>query len=255
MSDKKNQINKLLKELFALSKRIEFFDAKLKDGSILRTEDSAIQKGSKVTLVSKDGVSSDVPDGDHTSEDGSTITVKSGVVDAIAPATPEKANEKMENPTAGKIEGTNPVPTNMDAPAAPAADADADYDWGMVLDTIKNLTDRIAAIEEKVSSTSMAVEKMSAEPAATPFINSPYGEFKEGTVGYELAKFRAAKKAKEEAAKANALKFAQERNSKESNVKAQAFNRAAQAPTPAPSNNKDFNIDFGMAMGTFSVGN
>lgn len=216
MSKNKDKISTLLKELFALSKKMSFFDAKLKDGSILRTEDDALAKGSAVVLIGADGTQSDAPDGDHTTEDGSVVTIKSGVVDGIAAATPEKANEKMDEA---------PMPDSpVTDDSAEMADDGSEMDLATIADTIKNLIDRISALEDMCSNTTMTVEKMSAAPAAKQFNASPYGE---GTIGSELEKYRAEKKAKETSSKEAMLKFAASRvkpGAQEPKMNTQNFN-------------------------------
>jgi hypothetical protein len=244
MSSKKDKITEKLKELFALTKKVTFFDCPLKDGSILRTEDEALAKGSEVKIISKDGVESDAPDGDVTSQDGNTISIKSGVVDAIAPATPEKANEKMDTP-----------PTPVEGAPAPQSEASAEdeapIDMDMLQGIIQNLVDRIAALEAKISDTSMTVEKMSALPAAKQFNFDPMGDslYKEGSVGYEIEKFKAEKKAKRTAQTAsNQDAFSVERKEK---PKSQQFSKN-DAPV-ANSNKSEMNLDSLFGSG-FSVG-
>lgn len=196
----KEKFTKLLIEAFALSKKISFTDIKLKDGSILRTADEALKEGSKVTLVSAEGVETKVADGDVTAEDGSTITIKSEVVEKLNPA-PSPEAQKAETPEAtttapdaGKKEEKLEAPVTT--PAAEENQNAEDMDNQMLIDTIKNLIARVAALEESYSSTSLAVEKMSAKEQSKTVVPDTYGDFKVGTVGYELAKFDAERKAK-----------------------------------------------------------
>lgn len=209
----KSKVNSLLMELFSLSKKFAFTDVNLKDGSLLRTADEVLKEGSKVTLVGADGTETKVTDGDLTAEDGSTITVKSEVVEKLTPgASPEAA--KAETPAA-PIDETKKVEASTPEATAPATeDNSAEEVGGMdmttLIDTIKNLIERISALEQSYSSTKMEVQKMSAEPAAKPFTNSPY---KEGTVGFEIEKFNAERKKKKE-------------------NQAQAFNKVVSKPAP-----------------------
>ena len=203
----KEKIAEKLKELFALTKKFSFLDINLQDGKgILRTTDATLVKGSPVTLVSPDGTEGVYPDGDTTAADGSVISVKSGVVDAITPPSAAKANEKMEESAtrpAAKNTTTATPNEKMDAAPAPVDGAPAEQssyddvegglDMDMLTGIITNLTDRIAALEGKLSDTSMTVEKMSAAPAAKPFNYDPFGE---NTIGSELDKYKAAQKSK-----------------------------------------------------------
>lgn len=205
----KTKINELLRELFALSKKLSFADLKLKDGSILRTTADTFDKGAQVTIVSADGAESAAPEGDVTAEDGTVLTIKSGVIENVGTA-PAPAEEKMEAP----------------APEAPVEDDSAEnLDPSMLMDTIKNLIDRVAALEESYASTSMTVEKMSAQPASKPFSFDPHGDFKfkEGTIGFELEKFKAEKKAKSKANELALAKFNEVLKEKKSNKTTQSF--------------------------------
>lgn len=205
-------IKQILKELFLASKREIFTDASLQDGSIIRTDDDMLKVGSKVTLVSQDGTATPVADGSYTLEDGSILVVKSGVIDSITPAAagtdaPAPADTTGANPTSDEPASMDAVPTPVDgitpeqdaeqpAPSAPAADSD---DVSQLIEIIKNLTDRVSALEEKVAGTKMAVEKMSAAPAAKPF-----NEAAKPLSAIEfLAKFNAEKRAKTDKNKTN----------------------------------------------------
>lgn len=226
--DNKNIIKEKLKELFALSKKLSFFDAKLKDGSILRTADEALNKGSKVVLISADGVESEVADGDHTSEDGSVINVKSGVIEAITAPSAE-APAEMAAPAPAPVEGEK------------AEQSSYDGDMTSLMEIIKNLTDRIAALESSTSDTKMTVEKMSAEPAAKPFNFEPMAE---GTIGAALAKYKADHKEKEELRKKQMMEFSSKRKPE---AKAQEFKSNSKPNSTEP---KPFNFNFG---GGFSI--
>ncbi|HWY35506.1 MAG TPA: hypothetical protein VNX68_12745 [Nitrosopumilaceae archaeon] len=244
--NKKDKITEKLKELFALTKKLSFYDCTLADGSILRTEDDAIGKGSKVTLISKDGVSSEVADGDVTSSDGSVITVKSGVVDSIAPASPEKANEKMEevdpNPASKGLKSKMAVPHIDDVSEIKEAE-DAPMDMDMLEGVIKNLVDRIAALESKISDTSMTVEKMSAAPAAKPFNFDPHGK---NTIGESLDAYKAEHKAKIAAREKQMMDFHAE---KRVSVKPEAQTFSSNS---TEIKKKPFDFNFG---GSFSIDN
>ncbi len=203
----KEKLKGLLKELFALAKTQKFADITLKDGSILRTADDTLAKGSQVTLVSADGVESAAADGDVTANDGSVITIKSGVVDNLGAA---PAPATMAAPTAMASPAT---PT--DSTAVPATDDSSDtgsemdgMDMANLVELIKNLVERVASLEGSMSSTSMTVEKMSAAPAAKPFNFDP---FKDGTIGSEVMKYKAEHKAKLEQREKQILEFSQKK--------------------------------------------
>ncbi len=205
---KEKNIKDLLKELFLLTKKEVFTDASLADGSTIRTDDSEFKVGSKVSLVGADGTVTPVVDGDYTLTDGSKLTCKSGVIESIIPASPDASAPMADDATGvmdavpAPVDGMVPVQdADQPAPSAPAADGD---DIASLVEIIKNLTDRISAIEEKVSSTKMAVEKMSAAPAAKPINSSVTGK---GTVGDYLTEFKKEYAAKQKRNLDNVLKM------------------------------------------------
>ena len=174
----KNEIMAKLKELFELTKKVKFADTKLQDGSIIRTEGDIVM-GTKVSLISEDGSITDVPDGDHTLEDGSIITVKSGVIDAIKPAaapaldTPVDAAVNVKAPET-EIKTDLPTQTAPAAPAAnPATEPDADepaegFDWNMIAEILTDLANRVGALESAAGVAKMEMEAFKKAPAATP---------------------------------------------------------------------------------------
>lgn len=207
MKNKENKLKDLLKELFALAKTEKFADITLKDGSILRTSDDTLVKGSQVKLVSVDGVESEAPEGDVTSNDGSVITIKSGVVDSIT-----SAPLPTEDPSAMSVPVVAPK-----TETAPSAEIEIEtetekemnsMDMENLLTLMKNLVERVAALESSISSTAMTVEKMAAAPAAKPFNFDPYGE---NTIGSELEKYKAEHKAKASAREKALLEFSSKR--------------------------------------------
>lgn len=258
MSKSKYEIaNELLRQLFAISKKFSFFDAKIKDGTLLRTPDEALKQGSAVKLVGKDGVEIEVADGDYTTEDGSIVTVKSGVVDSInmpkAEAAAEMAtttNNVAEVKQADEKVACAEPTTEPDAVDAGPAES-TELDPKMLLETIKNLVDRVAALEANISDTSMAVEKMSAAPASEPFNFDPMSDFKVGTIGYEVEMFKRAKREKEAKTKKDLLEF----NSKRVKPDAQVFSAPKQNKNTELSKEDFSKLDlFGGAMLGSNIG-
>ncbi len=181
---KNKSITELLRELLfqVTTKKEKFLDATLQDGSTIRTTDDTIKTGSQVSLIGADGTATPVADGEYYLQDGSCLTVKSGVVEAIAPApAPDApattADATQANPTVDAPAMAAQVDAPVDGVVAPqAADttAPAGGDLATLVQIVKNLADRMQAIEDKVNNTKMAVEKMAAAPAADP-INANKG--------------------------------------------------------------------------------
>lgn len=251
----KNKIESLLKELFAYSKKtLSFTDIKLKDGTCLRTASDSLTQGDTLTLVGKDGTETPAPDGDHTTTDGTVISIKSGVAETITPGTAPATADKMDTPVTAPESTTGTKMDDATPAQAPATgdnstDAVNTMDMTKLVETIKNLIDRISSLEEKYSSTSMAVEKMSAQPAAKPFIADPFNEYKEGTVGYELAKFNAEIKAKkqkqsfENIAKANSNTNVKFKSANPLEVKTEKFSAPKEMENPLLGFNGSFSIE------------
>lgn len=164
----------MLKELFSLTKE-NFAEAKLADGSTLRSDSDLIQ-GAKVSLVGADGTVTDAPDGDLVLEDGTKVTIKGGVIDTMvaAEAAPVEATA-TDTVEPAKMED---APAVEAAPAetteAPAEEAKEATDLGMLTDLVNQLTERLAAVEAQLGESMAAttemksqVEKFSKEPAAT----------------------------------------------------------------------------------------
>lgn len=237
----KKELTDKLKELFAYTKKLSFFDVKLKDGSILRTDDEALNKGSKVVLISVDGVESPAPEGDLTSEDGSTINIKSGVVDAITAAAMPVANATMAD--AGTTVDSTSTPAAPATGASTTPDTADNSDIASLMDCIKNLTDRVAALESATSDTKMTVEKMAAQPAAKPFNFSPMDA--EGTIGGEIAAYKAAHLKKESERKMQFENFAK---TKKPNPEPLQVNGAL-------AEKSKFKFNFGAASNGFSIDN
>jgi len=170
MSKNTKSIKEKLVELFQLVKKESFLDAKAADGSILRTTDDAFKTGSQVVLISEDGTSAPAPDGPYTLEDGSSLVIKSSVVESITPADTTAAAPAPDTTAANP---TSDAPATMADAVPPVAtatpDADGDGDMGTMIEIIKNITDRLSALEDAVSATKMSVEKMNSAAAPEVF--------------------------------------------------------------------------------------
>ena len=242
-------IKEKLAELFMLVKKESFLDAKAQDGSILRTADEAFKTGSQVVLISEDGTSAPAPDSSYVLEDGSTLVIKSGVVETITPASPDAtatqpADATGANPTtdAPAAMDAAPAPTPTEGTPAPQADSADGSDMDSLISIIQNLTDRVSALEAELSSTKMSVTKMSAAPAAAAFNTNASAK---GTIGDYLDNFRKEHKAKQDEAKDKMLKLQAELG-KRTKPQAQEFSKSSnQTSAPIKNNNKKFDLGLG----------
>lgn len=73
---------------------LKFAEIKLKDGSILVADGEVPEVGTPINVVTESGTLP-APDGEHVAEDGTTIIVKDGKIEAIKPM--EKPSEPMES--------------------------------------------------------------------------------------------------------------------------------------------------------------
>ena len=234
--NEKNILKEKLKELFSLSKKMSFFDVKLKDGSILRTADEAINKGSQLTLIGADGIEVAPTDGDHTTEDGSVINIKGGVCDSITPASPAIANEKMDATTT-----TDSTSTPAPVAESPAVETSEDANMSQLMEIVKNLVERIAALEAGSADTKMTVEKMAAMPASKPFNKGPLDD---NSIFSVLEKFKADKKEKESKRKEAFEKVMSDKTTE--NFKAETTNM--KKPVETKKNDFTFNLGGGLSI-------
>lgn len=73
---------------------LKFAEIKLKDGSILVADGEVPEVGTPINVVTESGTLP-APDGEHVAEDGTTIIVKDGKIEAIKPM--EEPAEPMES--------------------------------------------------------------------------------------------------------------------------------------------------------------
>lgn len=197
----KDKVKSLLKELFTITKNFSFLDAPLNDGKTsIRTTDETVKEGSPVQLVGGDGAVTDVKDGDYTLADGSVLSVAGGKVSAVKAASTDAALA-VEAPVAPVAAADEEDAEDEEEMAkkghGPEVDMDADA-LGSVVEAIKALSDRLAAIEDKVSTTKMEVEKMNevlneGEESSTVASLKAVG-YSQGTIGHTIEKYKSLKK-------------------------------------------------------------
>ena len=169
MDDNKTLIDsiKSLMQKFGFLKEdteFEFLDAKLQDGTIVRTKDKAIGVGSKITIISDTG-ETPAPDGEYTLEDESTFVVKNGVVESLGtPPAPD----------------ATPADSGSTAPDAtmPMTSEQMTEFMDLVKEFIGKCGDKINAMEVKNSEMEAKAEEMSVKiaefsklPAGVPIPN------------------------------------------------------------------------------------
>ena len=83
---------------------IKLMEVKTKDGNSIMVDGEKMDVGVAVMVVDEAGEKMPVPDGDLVLEDGSTITVKDGLITAIVPAGEEVEDEASEETKLSKLE-------------------------------------------------------------------------------------------------------------------------------------------------------
>ncbi|MET0462291.1 MAG: hypothetical protein ABW007_04030, partial [Chitinophagaceae bacterium] len=102
--------------------------------SEIKVSDKAV--GGKVELINADGSLSDAPDGDYELEDGTVLTVKGGVIEAVN-------GEKPEEAPAEEVEAAEETASDAPSEEAPAED-DKDQ-------KIADLEAAVAALVQEIS--------------------------------------------------------------------------------------------------------
>ena len=115
----KEKLNSAVKEIIGAYKqlftKIEFADAKLKDGTIVSAE--AFEPGQDLFIIDEAGSRIPAPDGEHTLEDGSKVIVKDGKIESLTKLETEDGIEedvKIEENMAE--EGETPAEVEIETP-------------------------------------------------------------------------------------------------------------------------------------------
>lgn len=91
--DKKSILNEIKKLITFSTETLNFLDAKLNDGTIVRVEADAFAEGLPLLVVTPDGLIP-APTGEHTLEDGTVIVVdEAGLITSVTPPVEQPAAE------------------------------------------------------------------------------------------------------------------------------------------------------------------
>jgi len=92
----KEKLNSTVKEIIGVYKqlftKIEFADAKLKDGTIVSAQ--SFEPGQDLFIIDESGSRIPAPDGEHILEDGSKVIVKDGKIESLTKLETEDAATK-----------------------------------------------------------------------------------------------------------------------------------------------------------------
>ena len=179
----------------ALGMQVKMAEAMLEDG-VTRVEAEAFEPGKKIFVVSEAGDKGPAPEGTHTTEDGTKVTVDSeGTITAV-----EKPEPKVEVEVEAAKEGDIIPPTGdaVNEPVKTEGDIMKEDMKKMVMQcmaAIEEVAKEVAVVKEEMASYREKMEKMSATPAATKIstFNANPSEEKENLLDARVDHLRALK--------------------------------------------------------------
>jgi hypothetical protein len=179
----------------ALGMEVKMAEAMLEDG-VTRVEAEAFEPGKKIFVVSEAGDKGPAPEGTHTTEDGTKVTVDSeGTITAV-----EKPEPKIEVEVEAAKEGDIIPPTGdaVNEPVKTEGDIMKEDMKKMVMQcmaAIEEVAKEVAVVKEEMASYKEKMEKMSATPAATKIstFNANPSEEKENLLDARVDHLRALK--------------------------------------------------------------
>jgi len=151
----------------ALGMEVKMAEAMLEDG-VTKVEAEAFEPGKKIFVVSETGDKGPAPEGTHTTEDGTKVTVDAnGTITAV-----EKPEPKVEVEVEAAKEGDIVPPTGdaVNEPVKTEGDIMKEDMKKMIMQcmaAIEEVAKEVATVKEEMASYKEKMEKMSATPAAT----------------------------------------------------------------------------------------
>lgn len=179
----------------ALGMEVKMAEAMLEDG-VTKVEAEAFEPGKKIFVVSEAGEKGPAPEGIHTTEDGTKVTVDSeGTITAV-----EKPEPKIEVEVEAAAEGDIVPPTGdaVNEPVKTEGDIMKEDMKKMIMqcmEAIEEVAKEVAVVKEEMASYKEKMEKMSATPAATKIstFNANPSEEKENLLDARVDHLRALK--------------------------------------------------------------
>ena len=179
----------------ALGMEVKMAEAMLEDG-VTKVEAEAFEPGKKIFVVSEAGEKGPAPEGTHTTEDGTKVTVDSeGTITAV-----EKPEPKIEVEVEAAKEGDIIPPTGdaVNEPVKTEGDIMKEDMKKMVMQcmaAIEEVAKEVAVVKEEMASYREKMEKMSATPAATKIstFNANPSEEKENVLDARVDHLRSLK--------------------------------------------------------------
>jgi hypothetical protein len=187
--EKLNQIR------IALGMEVKMAEAMLEDG-VTKVEAEAFEPGKKIFVVSETGDKGPAPEGTHTTEDGTKVTVDAnGTITAV-----EKPEPKVEVEIEAAKEGDIIPPTGdaVNEPVKTEGDIMKEDMKKMIMQcmaAIEEVAKEVATVKEEMASYKEKMEKMSATPAANKIstFNANPSEEKENALDSRVDHLKALK--------------------------------------------------------------
>ena len=187
--EKLNQIR------IALGMEVKMAEAMLEDG-VTKVEAEAFEPGKKIFVVSESGEKGPAPEGIHTTEDGTKVTVDAqGTITAV-----EKPEPKVEVEVEAAAEGDIIPPTGdaVNEPVKTEGEIMKEDMKKMIMqcmEAVEEIAKEVATVKEEMASYREKMEKMSATPAATKIstFNANPSEEKENVLDARVDHLRALK--------------------------------------------------------------
>lgn len=149
--------NKLTQIKIALGLDVKMAEAILEDG-VTKVEAEAFEPGMKIFVVSEAGEKAPAPEGTHTTQDGTKVTVDAeGTITAVEKPEPEVEIE-IEAAEEGKAKPAEDV-------AALIEEKMKDY-MEKVMMAVEEVAKEVGVIKEEMAAYKAKMEKMSKTPAA-----------------------------------------------------------------------------------------
>ena len=187
--------NKLNQIKIALGMEVRMAEAMLEDG-VTKVEAEAFEAGKKIFVVSETGEKGPAPEGIHTTEDGTKVTVDAqGTITAV-----EKPEPKVEVEVEAAAEGDIIPPTGdaVNEPVKTEGDIMKEDMKKMIMqcmEAVEEIAKEVATVKEEMASYREKMEKMSATPAATKIstFNANPSEEKENKIDARVDHLRSLK--------------------------------------------------------------
>ena len=187
--EKLNQIR------IALGMEVKMAEAMLEDG-VTKVEAEAFEPGKKIFVVSESGEKGPAPEGIHTTEDGTKVTVDAqGTITAV-----EKPEPKVEVEVEAAAEGDIIPPTGdaVNEPVKTEGEIMKEDMKKMIMqcmEAVEEIAKEVATVKEEMASYREKMEKMSATPAATKIstFNANPSEEKENKIDARVDHLRSLK--------------------------------------------------------------